>query len=56
MAEWIRLFRRGVIDSLPESLRDTVVRESTKTLANVLLDDEGRWTADHVRLRFVATK
>ena len=56
MAEWIRLFRRGVFDSLPESLRDTVVRESTKTLANVLLDDEGRWTSDHVRLRFVATK
>ena len=54
MKEWLRTFRRGVIDSLPESLRETVVNETVDLLANVLRDDEGNWTADYVRLRFIA--
>jgi SAM-dependent methyltransferase len=55
MAEWIKTFRRGVLDSLPESLRETVVNETVQLLANVLRDDDGNWTADYVRLRFAAT-
>ena len=55
MAEWIKTFRRGVIESLPQSAQETVVRETTELLSNVLRDDVGNWTADYVRLRFVAT-
>jgi trans-aconitate methyltransferase len=54
MVEWLKTFRRGVLDSVPESLRETIVRETVYLLANVLRDDEGNWTADYVRLRFIA--
>jgi trans-aconitate methyltransferase len=54
MAEWLRTFRRGVLDSLPEELRETVVAETTALLARALRDEDGNWIADYVRLRFVA--
>jgi trans-aconitate methyltransferase len=54
MEGWIRTFRRGVLESLPEQIRDTVVNESVELLAPILRDTEGNWTADYVRLRFVA--
>lgn len=54
MAEWLRTFRRGVLDSLPENLREKVVVETTALLAQALRDEEGNWVADYVRLRFVA--
>jgi trans-aconitate methyltransferase len=55
MAGWLRTFRRGVLDSLPEELRDTVVDETVVLLAPALCDEEGNWVADYVRLRFIAT-
>ena len=54
MSDWLRTFRRGVLDSLPEELRETVVAETTELLAKALRDEEGKWVADYVRLRFVA--
>jgi len=54
MAEWLRTFRRGVLDSLPEELREKVVAETTALLAQALRDEDGNWIADYVRLRFVA--
>lgn len=56
MTEWLRTFRRGVLESLPETLRDAVVEETTALLARALRDEEGHWTADYVRLRFVARR
>lgn len=55
MEEWLRTFRRGVLDELPEDLREEVVRETTELLAPALKDEDGNWIADYVRLRFVAT-
>jgi len=55
MAGWIRTFRHGVLETLPEAVRDTVVEEAVALLAPVLHDEEGNWTADYVRLRFIAT-
>ena len=46
MEGWLRTFRRGVLDSLPESVRNT---------APALRDEDGDWTADYIRLRFIAT-
>ncbi len=54
MAGWIRTFRRGVLDTLPEIMRDQVVNEAVELLSPVLRDPDGNWTADYVRLRFVA--
>jgi len=55
MTGWLRTFRRGVIESLPESLRETVVEEAAGLLAQALRDEDGNWSADYVRLRFIAT-
>jgi hypothetical protein len=54
MADWITTFRRGVLDSLPEAIRKTVVDETVALLERVLRDEDGNWTADYVRLRFIA--
>jgi hypothetical protein len=54
MAGWLQTFRRGVLEGLPETIRDEVVEETVALLAPALRDDEGKWTADYVRLRFVA--
>lgn len=56
MAGWLRTFRRGVLDTLPEPLRDTVVDETCALLENALLDEDGNWIADYVRLRFAARR
>ncbi len=54
MSGWLKTFRRGVLDGLPEGLRERVVEETVALLAPVLRDEEGNWTGDYVRLRFVA--
>jgi SAM-dependent methyltransferase len=54
MAGWIRTFRRGVLDTLPESIREKIVEQTVELLAPVLRDPDGNWTADYVRLRFIA--
>jgi hypothetical protein len=48
-------FCRGALDALPEDLRETAVAETVALLAPALCDEEGNWTADYVRLRFIAT-
>jgi len=52
---WLNTFCRGALDALPEDLRETAVAETVALLAPVLCDEEGQWTADYVRLRFIAT-
>ncbi len=54
MAGWIKTFRRGVLECLPEPLRESIVAETTELLAPALRDDEGNWTTDYMRLRFAA--
>ena len=54
MEGWLRTFRRGVLESLPPDIRETVLRETVALLAPALRDGAGNWTADYVRLRFVA--
>lgn len=54
MEGWLKMFRRGVLETLPEDLRETVLAETCALVAPALQDEDGRWTADYVRLRFVA--
>lgn len=54
MTGWLRTFRRGVLAELPEALRETVVAEIAALLEPALRDEDGNWTADYIRLRFIA--
>ena len=54
MSGWIKTFRRGVLESLPEEVREKIVDEAVRQLKPVLCDEEGNWIADYVRLRFIA--
>jgi SAM-dependent methyltransferase len=54
MPAWLGTFRHGVLEKLREPLREHVVAETTELLAHALRDEEGKWVADYVRLRFVA--
>lgn len=54
MAGWIRTFRRGVLETVPEAIRDQLVDEAVELLAPALRGRDGNWTADYVRLRFIA--
>jgi trans-aconitate methyltransferase len=54
MAGWLNTFRRGVLDGLPAELREIVVHETCALLKPALKDEDGKWVADYVRLRFVA--
>ncbi len=56
MTGWLRTFRRGALESLPEDARARIVEDTAGLLAPVLRDSEGNWTADYVRLRFEAKK
>lgn len=54
MTGWLNTFYRGALDTLPEDLRNTAVEETVALLAPVLCAHDGHWTADYVRLRFIA--
>lgn len=54
MEGWLNTFRRGVLDSLPQHARTAVLHDTVALLEPVLRDEEGNWTADYVRLRFIA--
>jgi SAM-dependent methyltransferase len=54
MVGWFKTFRSGVLNGLPEAIRETVIEESAALLAPALRDEDGNWTGDYVRLRFVA--
>jgi SAM-dependent methyltransferase len=53
MEGWLRTFCRGVLDALPEELQQPVIEETAALLAPVLREEEGNWSADYVRLRFI---
>jgi trans-aconitate methyltransferase len=54
MRGWIKTFRRGVLETMPEEVRDRVVEDAVRLLAPALRDEAGNWVADYVRLRFIA--
>jgi SAM-dependent methyltransferase len=55
MCGWLNTFRKGVLDGVPQELRDAVIQETVALLAPALCDEDGHWTADYVRLRFIAS-
>jgi SAM-dependent methyltransferase len=56
MEGWLRTFGRSFFDQFPEPTRAEVLGEVIELLRPSLCDGTGNWTADHVRLRFVAER
>jgi trans-aconitate methyltransferase len=56
MADWLQTFRSSVLEQLPASERPAAMEQIVGLLKPVLCDREGNWTADYVRLRFVARR
>ena len=54
MSGWLETFRGTILDAIPAGDRQRAKDEIIALLAPALCDDEGRWTADYVRLRFTA--
>ena len=54
MAAWLRTFAGPVFEQLPIDARESALDETVDLLRWSLCDEQGRWTADYVRLRFVA--
>jgi SAM-dependent methyltransferase len=55
---WLKTFRAGFLDAalVPEAAREAVVADIESLLAPILVDEEGHWSADYVRLRWRARK
>jgi trans-aconitate methyltransferase len=56
MRGWLTTFRRGLFERIPENDRERAIDQAVALLEPVLRDDQGRWFADYVRLRFLAYK
>src|SRR5271156_4931590 len=56
MTEWLQTFRHSVFADIPLAERPAVIEQVVTLLQPVLCDAEGKWTADYVRLRFVARR
>jgi trans-aconitate methyltransferase len=54
MADWLQTFRGSVLQQLPAADRPAAIDQIVGLLKPVLCDREGNWTADYMRLRFVA--
>lgn len=54
MAAWLRTFAGPVFEQLPAGAREGALDDTVDLLRWSLCDEQGRWTADYVRLRFAA--
>ena len=54
MRAWLETFANPFTNSVPQDARADFLCEVTERLRPVLCDSSGRWTADYVRLRFLA--
>lgn len=56
MRAWLETFANPYCAALPEQQRGDYLDDATELLRPVLCDERGRWTADYMRLRFIAHK
>ena len=56
MRGWLGTFGNPFCAALPEDQREGFLDDTAEMLRPVLCDEKGRWTADYMRLRFVARK
>ncbi|HYM77356.1 MAG TPA: class I SAM-dependent methyltransferase [Candidatus Dormibacteraeota bacterium] len=56
MRGWLETFANPFCAALLKDQRGDYLDEATEMLRPVLCDERGRWTADYMRLRFIARK
>lgn len=56
MRGWLETFANPLCAALPQEQKGEYLDEAVETLRPVLCDERGRWTADYMRLRFLARK
>jgi trans-aconitate methyltransferase len=56
MRGWLETFAIPFTKSVPAEKRSAFLDEATERLRPALRDSQGRWTADYMRLRFLAIK
>lgn len=56
MDGWLNTFGRSFFEHFAEPDRTEVLTEVMELLRPSLCDSDGRWTADHIRLRFAAVR
>ncbi|HKW16350.1 MAG TPA: methyltransferase domain-containing protein [Terriglobales bacterium] len=56
MRAWLETFAIPFTKAVPQQKREPFLDEVTERLRPVLCDADGQWTADYVRLRFLARK
>jgi SAM-dependent methyltransferase len=56
MSGWLRTFAQSQLNSVPAEDRARIEQEIVDLLKPSLCDQRGHWTADYVRLQFVARK
>ena len=54
MAGWMETFAEPLFRQLPAAQRTAARDEAIELVRPVLCDEQGRWTADYIRLRFAA--
>ena len=54
MTGWIETFGDSLLRQLPADVRAAARDDAVELLRPVLCDEQGRWTADYMRLRFAA--
>ncbi|HTT75133.1 MAG TPA: methyltransferase domain-containing protein [Candidatus Binataceae bacterium] len=54
MAGWIETFGDSLLRLLPAEARAVAANDAIELLRPILCDEQGRWTADYMRLRFAA--
>ena len=54
MSGWLETFRGTILNAVPADERERAKNEIIELLRPALCDDQQRWTADYVRLRFNA--
>jgi len=54
--DWLEIFAQPYTAALPPAEQGAFISDVVEMLRPALCDASGRWTADHVRLRFSAVK
>jgi trans-aconitate methyltransferase len=54
MKAWLETFAMSLFRHLPENQRELALEETVEMLRPALCDEKDQWTADYVRLRFLA--
>lgn len=55
MGGWLKTFAGPFVRGLSDAEAQALLQETTDLLSISLRDEKGNWTADYIRLRFVAT-